>query len=50
MAGEENNNDTVFQYLLRIEKRLSRLEGEVKVILVMLSVIGGLLIAALSKI
>ena len=50
MDVEENNNDPIFQYLLRIEKRLSRLEGEVKVILVMLSVIGGLLIAVFTKI
>jgi len=50
MVEDNSSNDPIFQYLLRIEKRLSRLEGEMKVVLVMLSVIGGILIAALSKI
>ena len=50
MVEDSNSNDPIIQYLLKIEKRLSRLEGEVKVILIILSIIGGLLIAALSKI
>ena len=49
MAGEENDNNQ--KYLLHIERRLSRLEGVMKIVLVMLSVIGGLIIAIiLSKI
>jgi len=49
MAGEKNDNNQ--KYLLHIERRLSRLEGVMKIVLVMLSVIGGLIIAIiLSKI
>ena len=50
MADAENSNDPILQHLLKIERRLSRLEGEMKVVLIMLSVIGGILIAVLSKI
>ena len=32
MAGEENSNNPIISYLLSIERRLGRLEGEMKVV------------------
>ncbi|MCS7369076.1 MAG: hypothetical protein NDF57_05140 [archaeon GBS-70-058] len=45
-----NNNDPELKkWMLIIEKRLGRLEGEMKVVLLMLSAIMGVLIAVLTK-
>jgi len=52
MAEERRSegNIDLAKWILNIEKRLSRLEGEMKIVILMLTSILGVLVAVLSKI